>query len=210
MVNNHNGTSGLLGRLGAFPVTFVLLFAVTTGFLGAVDALPEPSNSAAKSGSGRSVTAENTTPEAPVRVVAHSIGLDAAVVNPASTDIEVLDQALKKGAVRYPTSAMLGVSGTVLLFGHSSYLPVVYNQYYKTFNAIQNLKKGEVISVYSGNTEYRYKVAGVRVANATEDVVELPANGKHLALVTCDSFSKKTSRFVVTADFVGAYSLASN
>jgi LPXTG-site transpeptidase (sortase) family protein len=105
---------------------------------------------------------------------------------------------------------MLGVDGTVLLFGHSSYLPVVYHQYYKTFNKIQNLTKGQIISVYSGSLEYRYKVTNVRVADATEDVVELSATGKHLVLVTCDSFESKTSRFVVTADFVGTYSLASN
>jgi LPXTG-site transpeptidase (sortase) family protein len=74
--------------------------------------------------------------------------------------------------------------------------------------SIQNLKKGETVSVYSGTTEYRYAVTGVRIADATEDVVELPATGKHLVLVTCDSFSKKTNRFVVTADLVGTYSLA--
>jgi sortase (surface protein transpeptidase) len=42
------------------------------------------------------------------------------VVNPSSTDIDVLDQDLTLGAVHYPTSAQLGVNGTVLIFGHSS------------------------------------------------------------------------------------------
>ena len=54
--------------------------------------------------------------EAPVRVAAGDIRLDAAVANPTSTNVEVLDQALLKGAVRYPTSAELGVNGTVLIF----------------------------------------------------------------------------------------------
>ncbi|TSC69291.1 MAG: hypothetical protein G01um101456_255 [Parcubacteria group bacterium Gr01-1014_56] len=195
-----------VGKLGAFLLTFVLLMVATVLFLGAVDALPE-----SKKGTGTELSnnvKETTTPESPVRVVAKNIGLDVAVVNPSSTNVAVLDQALESGAVRYPTSGLLGVNGTVLLFGHSSYLPVVYHQYYKAFNAIQNLKKGEIVSVYSATQEYRYAVSGVRVANATEDVVELSTNGKHLVLVTCDSFSKKTSRFVVTADFVGTYSLA--
>ena len=206
MATTHNaGIMGSVGRLGAFLVTFVLLMVVTVGFLGAVDALPE--NKAAVTGPSHTVQ-ETATPESPVRVVAKNIGLDVAVVNPSSTNVATLDQALTSGAVRYPTSAMLGVRGTVLLFGHSSYLPVVYHQYYKTFNKIQDLHVGAIVSVYSSGTEYRYAVSGVRVANATEDVVELSTTGKRLVLVTCDSFSQKTSRFVVTADFVGTYSLA--
>ena len=194
-------------RTGVFSVTFVLLFALTYGFLAVVDALPDPSN---KPSHSNVVATASASPEAPVRVVAADINLDATVANPTSTNVDTLDSLLLSGAVRYPTSAMLGVNGTVLLFGHSSYLPIVHNQAYKTFDGIQNLTKGQMISVYSGDREYRYSVSGVRVANATEDVVELPTNGKHLVLVTCDSFKTKTSRFVVTADFVGTYALASN
>ncbi len=212
MATTHNaGIMSSVGRLGAFLVTFVLTLAVTVGFLGVVDALPDSSGIGNKKTENKvpsHTVQETATPESPVRVVAKNIGLDAAVVNPSSTNVAILDQALESGAVRYPTSSLLGVNGTVLLFGHSSYLPVVYHQYYKTFNKIQDLKVGAIVSVYSEGSEYRYAVSGVRVANATEDVVELSASGKHLVLVTCDSFSQKTSRFVVTADFVGTYSLA--
>ena len=112
--------------------------------------------------------------------------------------------------MRYPTSAKLGEEGTVVLFGHSSYLPIVHNQTFKTFTGIQTLKKGETISVYSDTREYRYAVTGVELADASQDVVELAQRGKYLTLVTCDSFSKKTSRFIVTAELVGTYLLASN
>ena len=131
-------------------------------------------------------------------------------MNPSSTKVAALDEALLKGAVRYPTSAKLGQTGTVLLFGHSSYLPVIYNQAYKAFKGIQNLKKGDVVSVYSGTHEYRYAVESVSIANANEDVIELRKDGKYLTLVTCDTFAKKSDRFVVTAKFVGAYPLTSN
>jgi LPXTG-site transpeptidase (sortase) family protein len=209
---NRNSIAHTLGRTGSFLVTFVLLLALTVGFLAAVDALPDPLGvgQIKKTDSAYVIKTTDDAPESPVRVVAKDIGLDAVVTNPTSTNVDTLDQALTLGAVRYPTSAMLGVDGTVLLFGHSSYLPVVYHQYYKTFNKIQDLKPGEAISVYSGATEYRYSVVGVRVADATEDVIELSATGKHLVLVTCDSFASKTNRFVVTADFVGTYSPASN
>lgn len=193
----------------AFAAAFLVLFGLTYFFLLSVGATPDPLAAIPDTkprSTGQSATATN--PESPVRIVAPSISLDAAVVNPVSTDIDVLNNALTQGAVHYPTSAPLGVDGTVLIFGHSSYLPVVYHQYYKTFDGIQNLKTGAVVSVYSGGTEYQYSVTGVRVANANEDVIELPADGKHLTLVTCDSFSDKSNRFVVTADFTGAYALA--
>jgi LPXTG-site transpeptidase (sortase) family protein len=214
--DSRKGLVGSINRTGAFFMSFVVLFVLTVGFLGVVDALPEsqaPSKTVATSPAvnqnpkSQGTAVAQTQSELPVRVAASAVGMDIKVLNPNSTNVEKLDEALLSGAVRYPTSAKLGVNGTVLLFGHSSYLPIVHNQNYKGFNGIQNLKKGDTISVYSGTTEYRYSVVSVRVADATEDVVELPTTGKHLVLVTCDSFSKKTSRFVVTADIVGTYSL---
>jgi len=207
----------MLQRPFSFAFTFLALFALTFAFLAMTDSLPNAATgggdaafSQRNAGPTQTGTvSENnaTSPETPVRVVAKNISLDINVENPATTSPTVLDDALMQGAVHYPTSAPLGVDGTMLLFGHSSYLPIVYNQHYKTFNGIQNLKTGETVSVYSGTTEYRYEVTGVRVANANDDVIELPASGKHLVLVTCDSFATKSTRFVVNADFVGAYAL---
>ena len=198
-----------------FALTFVALFALAFVFLAGVDALPEPLGSQSPSQKVQGLGSpqpdhfaqDSASAELPVRIVAKSIGLDKTIANPSSTDVEVLDAALQGGTVRYPTSARLGEEGTGLIFGHSSYLPIVRNQNYKAFNGIQKLKAGETVSVYSGAAEYRYTVTGVRLANATEDVIELPATGKFLTLVTCDSFGKKTDRFVVTAKFEGAYTL---
>jgi LPXTG-site transpeptidase (sortase) family protein len=195
----------------AFATVFLVLFTFTFIFLLAVGATPNPLST---SGSDSSQTignaADASNPENPVRIAAPSISLDTVVENPISTDAAVLDLALKQGAVHYPGSAPLGAKGTMLLFGHSSYLPVVLNQHYKTFDGIQTLKPGATVSVYSGTTEYRYSVTGVRVADSTTDNVNLldQGSGKHLVLATCDSFAKKSNRFVVTADFVGAYALA--
>ncbi len=141
----------------------------------------------------------------PTRILVKKIGLDVTVANPNSTDVDVLDRYLLKGSVRYPTSGLLGQNGTVLLFGHSSYLPIVHNQAYKAFDGIQNLKPGDIISVYSGSEEYQFKVTEVKVADANNDIIELPQDAQHLTLVTCDSFASKSNRYVVTADFAGSY-----
>jgi len=210
--NNHGVIGNIARQPGSFAVAFLVMFFVTYGFLALTGATPDPVVAENTNGSvdESPVTTPASVKELPVRIVVKKIGVDATVANPQSTNLTVLDNALHDGAARYPTSALLGEQGTTVIFGHSSYLPVVHNQTYKTFSGIQTLKKGETISVYSGTREYRYAVTSVRVANAEEDVVELAQRGKQLVLITCDSFSKKSSRFVVTADFVGTYSLASN
>jgi LPXTG-site transpeptidase (sortase) family protein len=209
------GNKGALQQIGerhiSFSLAFVGIFALTLFFLIKVDAVPDPIHPLVQNEStlsnANAVPVAQTTPEAPLRVEARDIGLAVSVSNPESADVATLDHALLSGAVRYPTSAMLGVDGTVLLFGHSSYLPVVHNQAYKAFDDIQKLKPGQIISVYSVDTEFRYSVTEVRGANANEDSVELLATGKHLTLVTCNSFATKSSRFIVTADLVGAYAI---
>ncbi|MGC9602136.1 MAG: sortase [Minisyncoccia bacterium] len=196
----------------SFSVAFLAFFFLSVAFLSAVGDTPNPveSDVNAVPVSGGAV-ANTATPEDAVRLVAKDIGLNVNVINPSSTDIDVLDNDLTLGAVHYPTSAMLGVDGTVLIFGHSSYLPVVIHQYYKTFDGIQDLKTGEIVSVYSATTEYRYSVTGVRVADSSDssdNQIPLPSDNKYLTLVTCDSFAAKSNRFIVTATFVGAYTLA--
>jgi LPXTG-site transpeptidase (sortase) family protein len=195
----------------SFAVAFVAFFFLSVAFLSMVGDTPNPVNDSNAVPVSGTATAVPATPEDAVRVVAKDIGLDVNVVNPSSTNVDDLDQALTLGSVHYPTSAPLGVNGTVLIFGHSSYLPVVIHQYYKTFDGIQNLKTGEIVSVYSATTEYRYSVTGVRVADSTDssdNQIPLPSDAKYLTLVTCDSFAAKSNRFIVTATFVGAYKLA--
>lgn len=140
--------------------------------------------------------------EYPELIEIPAIRLKAQVDNPNSTDVEVLDEALLSGAVRYPTSAKLGVSGNVVLFGHSSYLPIVQNQAFKAFNGIQNLKVGDEIIVYSDTKAYVYAVEEVGEADAEADAIPLSVAGQKLTLSTCDSFGAKTDRFIVIADLV--------
>lgn len=196
-------------RAFSFAATFIFLFFLTYAFLGAVDALPEPrvSGGPASAPAHAPASIPAGAAELPVRVASVDIGMDWKVLNPTEVDLDTLNKAVDEAPMRWPTSGLLGVDGTVALFGHSSHLPIVHNQAFKAFNGIEKLKKGQVVSVYSGTTEYRYKVSGVRVASAQEDVVELPSDGKYLVLVTCDNFGSKSDRYVVTADFAGAYAL---
>lgn len=145
--------------------------------------------------------AENDTGILPDHLVIPSISLDLPIQNPATKDTELLDAALQKGPVRYVDSAKLGEKGNMLVFAHSSHLPIVHNQMYRAFNRISELKKDDLIIVSGGEKEYTYRVTNVRITDANEEVIDLgKSQGTRLTLSTCDTFGKKSARWVVEAE----------
>ncbi|MBU6388267.1 sortase [Patescibacteria group bacterium] len=204
----------------SFLSVFAAAFFCSVFVLGKLDLLPDAPQPSADpavtlaaephSAAGVNIPMQTTASELPVKIEIPAINLSATVSNPATVDIEVLDQKLLSGAVRYPTSAKLGEMGNVVLFGHSSYLPIVGNQAYKTFNGIQKLVAGDVVTVSSSGTAYTYRVRSVMKESANDNsAIPLSVAGKTLTLVTCNSFATKTDRFVVTADFVESHSVSS-
>lgn len=143
----------------------------------------------------------------PKRIVIQKIGIDVSVLNPASTNISILDQALLSGSVRYPTSSTLSQDGNMLIFGHSSSRAVVRNQNFKAFNRVNELVEGDVIRVFSKDREYLFRVSSVVSTKAEDGVVYLEPGVKKLTIVTCNSLGDKSDRFMVEASFVGSYPL---
>lgn len=200
-------------RKWSFLAVFLGTFFVSFSMLAAFDLVPETPAKVAEdttvSASALSAAVVLAAPESAVRVEIPEIDLNVSIENPESTSVAILDDALTRGAVRYPTSAKLGEEGNVILFGHSSYLPIVNNSAFKAFNDIQKLKKGDRITVYGEAQAYVYAVTSVASADAEEAAIPLSGEGHTLTLATCDSFGKKTDRFIVTADLVETYPLAS-
>lgn len=159
---------------------------------------------------GEETNVVSVTPTAlPSRIVISSIGLDLPVQNPSTRDITALDVLLQSGPARYVDSAKLGEKGNVLIFAHSSHLPIVHNQMYKAFNRVPELSEGNVITVIGTDSSgveksYLYVVRSVRRADAEDEVVDLsPKLGTRLTLVTCDTLTSKSTRWILEADFVG-------
>ena len=149
--------------------------------------------------------ATNIDTALPTRIVIPAIGLDLPVQNPSTRDIAALDTLLQEGPVRYVDSAKLGEEGSVLIFAHSSRLPVVHNQMYRAFNRISELSEGDTVTVSGEGKSYIYAVRSVRRADANGDeTIDLSSkNGMHLTLVTCDTLTSKASRWILEAEFVG-------
>lgn len=205
-----------MARKWGFLGIVALIFMGSVAALRAYDLLPEiPAQSIS---SARTLDADTIAlasqltadvVEDPVRIEIPSLNLKATIANPVSTQVELLDRELLSGAVRYPTSARLGQTGNVVLFGHSSYLPVVGNPAYKTFNGIQKLIAGDAVIIYSSGTAYTYRVRSMLKESAAADAgINLAVTGRVLTLATCNSFGKKSDRFVVTADFVESHPIS--
>ncbi len=142
----------------------------------------------------------------PAQLRIPKIDTEITVLNPISEEAPVLDAALLRGAVRYPTSGTFSDGKTIFLFGHSSYLPVVHNQNFKAFNEIQKLSAGDAVFLRDGTTEYEYKVTEVNKTKAEDTVITIKNDGG-LVLSTCNSFASKDDRFVVYTSFVKSYAL---
>lgn len=201
-------------RKWSFLAMFGVLFLSALLSLAHFDLLPEPlpeksqvvsvvTNVQAASSLIEGAVRSNAKGALPVSLRIPSRNIEVAVANPVSTDIAVLDTELLKGAVRYPTSATLGQDGNVVIFGHSSALPVVHNSAFKAFNGLDKVKRGDEIFVASADHEYRYVVLSVIKESAnSETAIPLAVEGRLLTLATCDSFGKQSDRFVVTAVLV--------
>lgn len=140
----------------------------------------------------------------PVRVAIPVISVDGKVLNPTSTDLKVLDNALLSGAVRYPGSGDLESDKNIFMFGHSSALPVIHNQAFKMFSRVKELRPNDEIVLYSKSKKYTYLVKSVTLMTASDAYVNLNERGRKLIIATCNSFGTKQDRYVVVADFAGS------
>lgn len=145
----------------------------------------------------------------PDRIRIPAIDLNLPISNPETRDLEELDLVLKNGPARYVDSAKLGESGNVLIFGHSSHLPVIHNQMYKAFNKIPDLSQGDSITIEGGGKTYEYRVTSVRSVdtNDANAVIDLSKEGNKLTIVTCDTLTGKSARYVLEAELIGSYNL---
>lgn len=142
---------------------------------------------------------QTQTQTTPTRVIINKIGVDSIVQRPISPNVDVLDEALTKGAVYYPGSGSIE-SGNIFLFGHSTGFQIVQNQAYKTFNDLDKLVAGDAITLFGTDGEvYTYSVQKVALVDADEAFVDFNKTGKRLTISTCNSFGAKQERWVVEA-----------
>lgn len=146
--------------------------------------------------------ARGVVKETPLHISIPKIGVDVAVKNPTSVNVNLLDAALMQGAVRYPTSGLLGESKNVFLFGHSAYSRVIRNKAYHTFDGVEKLVPEDEIYVDGSDARYVYRVVRVSFLKDADAYIDLDSDVRMLTLSTCNAFGAKDDRVVVQARFV--------
>jgi LPXTG-site transpeptidase (sortase) family protein len=205
------GTHVALSFAGAVPAEAEIINGRIIGFFERVgtaafsDSDPTSSQSrpnlpSLTTGSGRN--SPNWETMLPTRVIINKIDVDSVILNPNSTEIAVLDQALSEGVVRYPGSGGLGDTSNMLLFGHSTPLRDVRNQSYQAFNGLDEMTLGDTIEIFSGDTVYIYQVNAVYEADVDETMIDFNSDSAMITISTCDSFGSKSARIVVEAKLV--------
>lgn len=200
-------------KLG-FSFMFIFIFSLV--FLHILGFVPEPAVEAeTESLIPRVSTSSNSVNQTtavrgdarPIRISIESVGIDARVETPPSTDIVVLDSALLRGAVHYPGSGTLVDISNIFIFGHSSHLPLVHNDNFRVFNNLEKVKAGDIVRVESSDMVNLYRVRSVDLVSVDEALVEFTEHSKMLTLSTCNSFGEPSDRYVVKADFVTSMEL---
>ncbi|MFA7309331.1 MAG: sortase [Candidatus Paceibacterota bacterium] len=144
----------------------------------------------------------------PERIVIPAIDMDLAVQNPSTRDINALDALLVNGPARYIDSAKLGEVGNMIIFAHSSHLPIVHNAMYKAFNRVPELSAGDMVTLQANGKNYLYSVTSITTADASNTKIDMSTTlGTRLTLVTCDTLTGKSARFVLEASYVGSYDI---
>jgi LPXTG-site transpeptidase (sortase) family protein len=215
---NANTTSKKRPPFGVFLATSFLVFGLSLSAADSVGFVPCQIDNTCDQSVALSqlpqLGVEGTAPASaqgvlPVEIKIPSVGIDLPVQNPSTTDVNALDALLNQGPAHYVNSAGLGVDGNVLIFAHSSHLPIVTNKMFQAFNQIPNVDPGASVELIGADGKsYLYSVDSVVKADTNDGTtINLaPTQGEELTLVTCDTLTGTSARFILTAHFVGVVS----
>lgn len=221
----HGSASPQKPPFGVFLATTVLIFFLTLSSAESVGLVPDYIDGTAPVTSNElplsnlptlgdefpaatSAIAETSIGVDPERILIPAIGMDLPIQNPDTRDIAALDALLESGPARYTDSAKLGESGNMIIFAHSSHLPIVHNKMFKAFNRVPELAAGDMVTLEAGGKKYLYSVTSITKADASDTKIDMtPELGTRLTLVTCDTLTGKSARYVLEASFVGSYDI---
>lgn len=115
---------------------------------------------------------------------------------------EDLTQALERGVVRYPQTALPNQVGNVFLAGHSSNYWWEKGDYKTVFALINRLVVGDMVYIKYNNVVYSYKVTSQKVVKPTDTWVLDSTARPTLTLMTCTPTGTALRRRVIIADLI--------
>ena len=132
-----------------------------------------------------------------------SINITAPIVFfDESQEEDLLHQALDRGVVHFPESALPGKIGQTIILGHSAPLGWPRINYDWIFSEIGNLEEGEEIIINFNNKEYFYEVKDKVILEKGEEIpLKYYSNSKNiLILLSCWPPGQDYKRIVVMSE----------
>jgi sortase A len=134
---------------------------------------------------------------APIKKKPTSMGIGILEISKINVRMPILEGAsnanLNIGAAHLAGTAAIGNDGNTVIAAHHSY------KYGRMFNRLPEMAAGDIVTIHKGNLALHYKVTGSEMVEPTDiSVLDQPAQGKHLTLITCDSDG--SHRLIVRAE----------
>jgi sortase A len=139
-------------------------------------------------------------PNAAPVIAIPTIGVKAPVIFEPSYKESQVQLALRRGVVKFATTADPGQNGNVVIFGHSSGQPWAPGDYKFVFTALDRLKPGDKIYIDYKGQRYIYQMASSQVVLPEEVGVINPTDKPTLTLITCSPVGTSLKRLVVRAN----------
>jgi len=135
-------------------------------------------------------------------LVIEKIGMKAPLVRSPSDSVKDIESSLKKGVMIYPTSNLPSEKGVTVILGHTAPDSWPKINYYGIFNRVNELQKGDEITVYFQGREYIYTVRRQFLVKPGTELVpsaDLTNSDNVLFLSTCWPPNSGTSRIIIEA-----------
>ncbi|MBC7981867.1 sortase [Candidatus Parcubacteria bacterium] len=192
-----------IAKVGLIIVLLCGVLLVVTNFVSNVgDTSPNKVDSQVKTEISPVAKTPQVKAEAPTSIEIPGYISTGMIQTPMSTDVEILDAALGRGAVYYPGSGYPGSNNT-LIFGHSTSFKIVRNKSYQIFNNLKSVPVGTLVYVRSASATHIYRTRTVEKVSKYTSWIQFKSDNPILTLATCDSFGKASDRWVLVADYVG-------
>ncbi len=119
-------------------------------------------------------------------------------LNMKNQTVEVDSSDLSKSLAHLPGSALPGEKGNVFITGHSAVSPF-FSFKVAPFGKLTDLKKGDIIEVSAGGTQFTYQVQELKVVDPSNlSVIPAPdERGRYISLMTCVPPGLNFKRLVV-------------
>ncbi|MBI2049840.1 MAG: class E sortase [Candidatus Staskawiczbacteria bacterium] len=131
-----------------------------------------------------------------------SIGVLAPIVFSKSENIKEIVKDLDRGVVYYPGSVLPGQKGQIVVLGHSSPPNWPKIKYDGVFSNLNNLKKGDKVSLWFGGKEYIYRVEKKAILDVGQEITPavLTNSNNVVVLVSCWPPGKNIQRIAVFSE----------